>query len=96
MSFPKKRKNEVPLKWKKVFILHKVIIEIAKEVETSFPEVGKRYLLGRRLFFNSENIYIIGAVDSCGKSKHSSKENSKMVGDYVTCHFPRNGNMKFP
>ena len=50
MSFPKKRKHEVPLKWKKVFILHKVIIEIAQEAETSFPEVGKRYLLGRRLF----------------------------------------------
>ena len=38
----------------------------------SFPEVGKRYLLGRRLFYKGENIYIIGAVDSCGKSKHSS------------------------
>ena len=49
MSFPKKRKHEVPLKWKRVFILHKVIIEIAQEVETSFPEVGKRYLLGIRL-----------------------------------------------
>ena len=57
MSFPKKRKHEVPLKWKKVFILHKVIIEIAKEVETSFPEVGKRYLLGRRLFLTMR-IYI--------------------------------------
>ena len=37
----------------------------------SFPEVGKRYLLGRRLFLKVR-IYIIGAVDSCGKSKHSS------------------------
>ena len=56
MSFPKKRKQEVPLKWKKVFILHKVIIEIAQEVETSFPEVGKRYLLGR--LFLTVRIYI--------------------------------------
>ena len=71
MSFPKKRKHEVPLKWKKVFIWYKVIIEIAQEVETSFPEVGKRYLLGRRLFLKV-GIYIIRAVDSCGKSKHSS------------------------
>ena len=70
MSFPKKRKHEVSLKWKKVFILHKVIIEIAQEVETSFPEVGKRYLLGR--LFLTVRIYIIGAVDSCRKSKHSS------------------------
>ena len=77
MSFPKKRKHEVPLKWKKVFILHKVIIEIAQEVEMSFPEVGKRYLLGRGLFLKVR-IYIIGAVDSCGKSKHSSKESSKI------------------
>ena len=71
MSFPKKRQHEVPLKWKKVFIRYKVIIVIAQEVETSFPEVGKRYLLGRRLFLKVR-IYIIGAVDSCGKSKHSS------------------------
>ena len=77
MSFPKKRKHEVPLKWKKVFILHKVIIEIAQEVETSFPEVGKRYLLGR-LFLTVKVYIIIGAVDSCGKSKHSSKQSSKI------------------
>ena len=50
MSFPKKRKHEVPQKWKKVFIWYKVIIEIAQKVDTSFPEVGNRYLLGRRLF----------------------------------------------
>ena len=56
MSFPKKRKHEVPLKWKRVFILHKVIIEIAQEVETSFPEVEKRYLLGR--LFLTVRIYI--------------------------------------
>ena len=48
--FPRKGNLKFPWKWKKVFILHKVIIEIAQEVETSFPEVGKRYLLGRRLF----------------------------------------------
>ena len=29
----------------------------------SFPEVGKRYLLGRRLFLKVRK-YIIGAVDS--------------------------------
>ena len=29
----------------------------------NFPEVGKRYLLGRRLFLKVR-IYIIGAVDS--------------------------------
>ena len=77
MSFPKKRKHEVPLKWKNVFILHKVIIEIAQEVETSFPEVGKRYFLGSRLYLKVI-IYIIRPVDSCGKSKHSSKESSKI------------------
>ena len=33
----------------KTFIWYKVILEIAKEVETSLPEVGKGYLLGRRL-----------------------------------------------
>ena len=76
MSFPKKRKHEVPLKWKQVFILHKVIIAIAQEVETSFLEVGKRYLLGR--LFLKVRIYIIRAVNSCGKSKHSSKESSKI------------------
>ena len=37
----------------------------------SFPEVGKRYLLGRGLFLKVR-IYTIRAVDSCGKSKHSS------------------------
>ena len=37
----------------------------------SFPEVGKRYLLGRRLILKVR-IYIIRAVDSCGKSKHSA------------------------
>ena len=41
MSFPKKGKHEIPLKWKKVFIWYQVIIEIAQEVETIFPEVGK-------------------------------------------------------
>ena len=41
MSFPKKRKHEVPLKWKKVFIWYKVIFEVAQEVETSSQEVGK-------------------------------------------------------
>ena len=55
----------------KAVIWYKVILEIAQEVEISFPEVGKRYLLGRRLFLKMR-IYIIGAVDSCGKSKHSS------------------------
>ena len=55
----------------KTVIWYKVIIEIAKEVETSFPEVGKRYLLGRWLFLKAR-IYIIRAVDSCGKRKHSS------------------------
>ena len=55
----------------KAVIWYTVILEIAQEVEISFPEVGKRYLLGRRLFFKMR-IYIIGAVDSCGKSKHSS------------------------
>ena len=52
-------------------IWYKVILEIAQEVVTSFPEVGKRYFLGRRLF-SKVRIYIIGTVDSCGKSKHSS------------------------
>ena len=41
MQFLKKRKHEVSLKWKKVFIWYKVILEIAQEVETIFPEVGK-------------------------------------------------------
>ena len=41
MSFPLKRKHEVPQKWKKVFVWYKVIIEISKEVETSSPEVEK-------------------------------------------------------
>ena len=71
MSFPKKRKHEVPLNRKKVFIWYKVVNEIAQEVETSYPEVGGRYLLGRGLF-SKVRIYIILAVDSCGKSKHSS------------------------
>ena len=35
-------KHEVPLKWKKVFIWYKVIIEIAQEVETSSPRSGKK------------------------------------------------------
>ena len=34
----------------KAVIWYKVILDIAQEMETSFPEVGKRYLLGRRLF----------------------------------------------
>ena len=55
----------------KTVIWYKVILEIAQEVEISFPEVRKRYLLGRRLFLKVR-IYIIGAVDSCGKNKHSS------------------------
>ena len=55
----------------KALIWYKVILEIAQGVEMSFPEVGKSYLLGRRLFLKVK-IYIIGAVDSCGKSKHSS------------------------
>ena len=42
MSFPKKRKHEVPFKWKKVFIWYKVIIEIAKEVKGEFPGSGKK------------------------------------------------------
>ena len=37
--------QEVPQQWKKVFIWYKVIIEISKEVETSFPEVEKGILL---------------------------------------------------
>ena len=71
MSFPQKRKQEVPQKWKNAFIWYKVILEIAQEVEISFPEVGKRYLLGRRLF-SKIRIYITGAVDLCGKSNLSS------------------------
>ena len=55
----------------KAFIWYKVILEIAQEVETSFPEVEKRYFLGRRLFLKV-SIYIMEAVDSCGKTKHSS------------------------
>ena len=55
----------------KAVIWYKVILEIAQEVETSFPEVGKRFLLGRRLYLKVR-IYIIRAVDSCGKRKHSS------------------------
>ena len=55
----------------KPVIWYKVILEIAQEVEMSFPEVGKRYLLGRRLFLKMR-IYIIGAIDLCGKSKHPS------------------------
>ena len=71
MSFPKKRKHEVPLKWKKVFIWYKVIIEIAQEVETSSQEDGTRYLPGRRLFLKVRK-HNIGAVDLCGKNKLSS------------------------
>ena len=71
MSFPKKRKHEVPLKWKKVFIWYKVIIEIAQEVETVIPEVGKRYLPGRRLIPKVRKHNIV-AVDLCGKRKLSS------------------------
>ena len=55
----------------KAVIWYKVILEIAQEVETIFPEEGKRYLLGRMLFFGVR-IYITGAVDLCGESKHSS------------------------
>ena len=44
----------------------------------SFPEVGKRYLLGRRLILTVRIYTSFGAVDSCGKSKHSSKESSKI------------------
>ena len=55
----------------KAVFWYKVILEIAQEVEMSFPEVVKSYLLGRRLFLKVR-IYIIGAVDSCGKSKLSS------------------------
>ena len=55
----------------KAVIWYKVILEIAQEVETIFPKMGKRYFLGRRLFLKVR-IYIIEAVDSCGKSKHSS------------------------
>ena len=61
-------KHEVPLKWKKVFIWYKVIIEIAQEVETSSQEVWKRYFPGRRLFPKVRKP-IIGAVDLCGKTK---------------------------
>ena len=71
MSFHKKRKHEVPLKWKKVFIWYKVIIEIAQEVETSSPDVGKRYLPGRRIIPKVRKHNIV-AVDLCGKSKLSS------------------------
>ena len=62
MSSPKKRKHEVPLKWKKVFIRYKVILEIAQEVETSSPEVGKRYLPGRSVF-PKVGKHNIGAAD---------------------------------
>ena len=61
MSFPKKRKHESLIKWKKVFIWYNVIIEIAQEVETSFPEVGKGFLPGRRLFTKVRK-HNIGAV----------------------------------
>ena len=71
MSFPKKRKHEVPLKWKKVFIWYKVMIEIAQEVETSSQEVGKRYLPARGLFPKVRK-HNIGAVDLCWKNKLSS------------------------
>ena len=78
MSFPQKRKHVVPWKWKKVFIWYKVIIEIFQEVDTSFPEVEKRYLPGRRLF-PKVRIYNIGAVVLCGKSKLSSQKALKIV-----------------
>ena len=71
MSFPKKGKHEIPLKWKKVFIWYQVIIEIAQEVETSYPRIGKKYLPGRR-FIPKVRKHNIGAVDLCGKSKLSS------------------------
>ena len=71
MSFPKKMKHKVRLKWKKVFILYKVIIEVAQEVETSSPRSGKRYLPGRRLIPKVRK-HNIGAVDLCGKSKLAS------------------------
>ena len=41
MSFPQKRKHEVPRKWKKVFIWYKVIIEVSQEVDSSSPEEEK-------------------------------------------------------
>ena len=46
----------------KAVIWYKVILEIAQEVETSFPEVGKRYLLGRKLILKVR-IYINEAVN---------------------------------
>ena len=54
MSFPQKRKQEFPKKWKKVFIWYNVIIEIAKEVETSFPEVEKGIYLVEGYFKSKE------------------------------------------
>ena len=71
MSFPKKRKHEAPLKWKKVFFWYKVINEIAQEVETSSKEAGKKYLPGRRLFPKVRK-HNIGAADLYGKNKLSS------------------------
>ena len=65
----------------KVFILHKVIIEIAQEVETSFPEVGKRYLLGRRLFL-TVRIYILSELYiHVGRANIPQKRAVKSVGD---------------
>ena len=77
MSFPKKRKHEVPLKWKKVFIWYKIIIKISEEVETSCPDVGKRYLLGRRLFLKVR-IYIIRAVVHVGRANIPHKRAQKI------------------
>ena len=60
----------------KVFIWYKLIIEIAQEVKTSSPEVGKRYSPGRSLFPKVRK-HNIGAVDLCGKRNFSSYESSK-------------------
>ena len=77
MSFPKKRKHKVPLKWKKVFIWYKVIIEIAQEVETSSQEVVKRYLPGKRLFPKVRK-HNIGRVDVCRKTNFPHKRALKI------------------
>ena len=50
MSFPKKKKYEVPWKWKKVFTWNKAIIEICEEVETSSLEVEKGIYLVQGYF----------------------------------------------
>ena len=44
---------------------------ISQEVEMSSPEVGKRYLPGRRVIPKVRKHNIV-AVDLCGKSKFSS------------------------